>query len=213
MSDLLSDLPGVWLNLDRRPDRADGFRQAMEPRLDRLERLAAVDGQLIHPDEVREFSVRCDAGRTSMDWYAGALGCLRSHVAAMHWGLERGHDRWLVFEDDATPTGIDHAPAPEEWNILLLGGTPIRAGKKRLAGWSKVTVWNCTHAYAVTLEAAMDLASAWTAERSEADVSWWPTLRRHEAQAHSPQLYRQVESFSDINKTSGRRRANMVDPT
>jgi hypothetical protein len=113
----------VVINLDRRPDRWDRFRQAFE----------TVDWPFIEP--VRVSAVDGDAVTVPIWWKqgGGAWGCLMSHVRILEDCIREGVRRVLILEDDAVLVKdfaaqvrpfLEHVP--EDWDQLYFGGQHLR---------------------------------------------------------------------------------------
>jgi len=108
----------LCINLDRRPDRWQGFLASATPHIphQRLERFPALDAQtMLIPS-----------------WWRGTPGayaCMLSHRFAISCSFAAGADSVLIFEDDALLSPDFAAglaaflPAvPPDWQMLYLGG-------------------------------------------------------------------------------------------
>jgi glycosyltransferase involved in cell wall biosynthesis/GR25 family glycosyltransferase involved in LPS biosynthesis len=97
---LVASLQGRVLNLDRRPDRWDRFRQQAAERispelLDRLQRQPAIDGLKLQRDTEIEHLFRGN----DFDFRRGIVGCALSHLAV--WREVAASDApFLILEDD-----------------------------------------------------------------------------------------------------------------
>lgn len=90
------------LNLDRRPDRFDGFRSSLEaaagPRFaGRCRRFPAVDGRDLRLNEAIRHMFRGN----DFGFRRGIVGCALSHLEMWKQLSESDAPAWLVFEDDA----------------------------------------------------------------------------------------------------------------
>jgi hypothetical protein len=135
------------VSLERRPERLAAFmeraRGAGLP-FD-VEPFQAVDGKVVHPPE----------------WWKqgrGAWGCYRSHLRIIEDALQCGHERVLIFEDDAVfCEGFSDrvlrylASLPAGWVQAYLGGQHLRKPVPVPGNPEVVSVRNVnrTHAYAI----------------------------------------------------------------
>lgn len=135
----------VCVSLDRRPDRRAAFleRLPVDFPWGEVEIYSAIDGKKCkHPE-----------------WWTqggGAWGCYRSHLDILEQSLMAGHQRILIFEDDATfCERFSHkaleffARLPRGWEQAYLGGQHLRRPKEIEEHWVRAINVNRTHAYAV----------------------------------------------------------------
>jgi hypothetical protein len=131
------------ISLARRPDRLEAFRARCP--IGGVEVVEAVDGKVAkHPA-----------------WWkqgGGAWGCYRSHLKIIEESLHRGHERVLIFEDDATfcddfvaKTDAFIESLPEGWKQAYLGGQHLKppVPVPGVEGVVAVKNVNRTHAYAI----------------------------------------------------------------
>jgi glycosyl transferase, family 25 len=134
------------INLDRRADRwLETSRCLVAAGIRGCQRFPAVDAQNLDLEELYQRGILSDSALRSAnstptdyrDVTRGAVGCFLSHIALWQSLLIlRRHNHQVIFEDDAAPTDVfrglpqeERASvtycAPIDWDIILLGGTPI----------------------------------------------------------------------------------------
>lgn len=130
--DYLKNLPAVWINLDRSPERADQFNRMTAPLFAAAHRVRAYDGLTDYDPDTAAFAWRDGVLRTletstwwrefgkpignfqagdkylksqrkARELYACTLAVFYSHQAAIKIGYDTGWDRFMVLEDDAVP--------------------------------------------------------------------------------------------------------------
>lgn len=130
--DYLKQLPAVWINLERSPDRAEQFERMTAPLFAASYRMVAYDGLLHYDPDTAAFAWRdgvkrtletsawwkefgkpvtnfqagnkyLNAQRKARELYACTLAVFYSHQAAIKMGYDTGWDRFMVLEDDAIP--------------------------------------------------------------------------------------------------------------
>lgn len=205
----ISDFKWFVINLDRRADRMEEFRQRFEPLgLPEIERFAGVDGSA---EEIPpEWGTR----------HAGGWGCLQSHWRLLRQVYDAGIEFVMILEDDAEPLlppdrfagelqkTLDELPAG--WEMFYPGCEHLRTKIKLPARVSERLVVpynaNRTHAYALTragMEKALAKCEAW----KEWDRWWhidWAFGDLHEKReirvfCAYPPLFGQAAGVSDIN--------------
>lgn len=185
-----------FINLSRRPDRLEKFRQLQESdgwELPQPVRFPAVDGSRVG----------------APDYFVhgnGAWGCLRSHVAILEQCVTDSVASVLVLEDDLVWTKAVWprlaefmAAVPDSWDQLMLGGQhdrqpePVAPGVVRVAGAGR------THAYAIRGPAMRDLLRVWYPCQRHCDhvMSGWQ--RGWKVYAPEPFLFGQNAGQSDIS--------------
>jgi hypothetical protein len=137
----------VVVNLARRPDRLADFRSRVPQGFPfgEVEAVDAIDGKRVrHPAWWRQGG--------------GAWGCYRTHLRIIEDALQRGQEKVLIFEDDATFCDGFNAKAlayfdalPRGWLQAYLGGQHLRRPEaiKESPLVLRATNINRTHAYAV----------------------------------------------------------------
>lgn len=191
----LLELPGYYINLDKSPERKLQFIELVGyawkgP----LTWVAGVDGSKIPAADVVKFidSRRKHAGKPTKDVYppqtmrigAGSLGCLRGHISALRSGLEDGHERFIVFEDDAAlrDSVLQRTPEPEAdfvaWGGLVMLG--FKSDDQLFANgvaqdWlplSSSSRFYGAHAYELTRKVAEKLLAIYEKEEQTTDDGW-----------------------------------------
>jgi len=141
------------VSLARRPDRLSDFRSRVPADFPfgEIEHVEAIDGRLVkHPAWWRQGG--------------GAWGCYRTHLRIIEESLQRGHERVMIFEDDATFCDgfAEKATAylsalPAGWMQAYLGGQHLRRpiaveGNDAVLRAANI---NRTHAYAINGRAGL----------------------------------------------------------
>lgn len=192
---LLSGMPVVVLNLDRRPDRWSDVLDAFPSINDQMVRYPAIDGASLAARDVAAFRATAllDSDRKNA---CGRLGVLRSCRDLMDTIMSVPV---AIFEDDAIPTGIPAAPVPNNADLLILGGRPVDPFIPNGRGWVPVTRWVNKQAFVIQTEQALiALREAWSGEWGPSDVQWWYALQRVNAYVASPAMVTQQDGWSDI---------------
>lgn len=167
------------ISLARRPERLEAFlgRVPQPWTLPPLELFAAVDGT---------------AEQRPAWWRStpGAWGCYRSHVAIIECCLDRGTDRVVIFEDDATfsrdfTTCVQTLDVPADCQQLYLGGQHLSHPKRGPPGFMVGTNVNRTHAYALIGRPTLELVR----EHLQPDPKRWKA--KHHIDHHYGILHRE----------------------
>lgn len=196
------------INLDHRADR---WREAC----------ANYAAHGLDPRAVQRFAAVADSG-------FGALGCAKSHVAALADFLCRSSEAYcLVLEDDfdfVRPfgdcvAGFDQLARQRlEWDVLMLMGTQVLAGPAGDGGFARVLEAQSAAAYLVSRRYAARLLGCFAGSvpqmealaapglrpfavsRLAIDQAWKPLQRRDRWYIFSPAIGHQRPSFSDIEQ-------------
>lgn len=196
------------INLDKRADRWDALRESSER-------------QGLNPAAIQRLPAIEDAE-------FGALGCAKSHVAALsHFLVHESAPYCLVLEDDfelVRPWGEFVATfnrlAEErvDWDALLLMGTAVLAPPPRAPGVARLLEAQSAAAYLLPrryvpqvlacfadcvphLEALRGLQPrSMVTMRHAIDQAWKALQRRDRWYVFSPSFGRQRPSFSDIEQ-------------
>lgn len=150
------------VNLDRNPERMSFMREQLERIGVPFERVSAVYGKSLSPEELRERFSRVRsfiASKKRMS--ASEIGCALSHVKICRKMVEENVPAALVLEDDAIlgPEFADNlreASAfldPARPQVLLFSGHGVAEEKGRRGIVSIGSAW-CTDAYCITRAAA-----------------------------------------------------------
>jgi len=140
----------------------------------------------------------------------GTQGCFESHIQIITKAFERGDERCIIFEDDATPTKylnnkvlrkcIRFMDKHKTWNIFYLGVLPdirrypthiIEKGIYKLQGI-------CTHAYVIHRRLMEKLANM---KYAGIPIDYF-YMQLNECYAIYPTLFYQGLSKSDITENS-----------
>lgn len=134
----------VCINLDKRTDRWEKMQSRFsQHNIERVVRFPALDGKSLDLP-------------SSWNYFPGAYGCLRSHLAVIEEARARGRQSVLIFEDD---TVFDHqlnarfaegvTQLPPDWDMVLFGGLHGEPPRKVSPNVSRVTYSLSTYAYAL----------------------------------------------------------------
>src|SRR5688572_18901101 len=134
----------VCINLDRRPDRWERMQTRFaQHHIEQVVRFPALDGRgLDIPAAWNDF--------------AGAYGCLQSHLKVVEQAREEARPSVLIFEDDAVlapefsirfPEYITQVPA--DWDMILFGGLHGEPPSRISPNVSRVSHTLSTYAYAL----------------------------------------------------------------
>jgi GR25 family glycosyltransferase involved in LPS biosynthesis len=145
VDDLNSIFPyKVCINLDRRPERWERMKERLvQHRIRSVVRFAAIDGLKLNiPDE--------------WPYTPGQYGCLQSHLTVLRLAQKNNAPNILIFEDDCIfdpefNRKFSHYfnQLPDDWDMLLLGGTHFEAPVKVFDNIVRPTMTYLTHAYAL----------------------------------------------------------------
>lgn len=193
------------ISLARRQDRLEAFRARLPADwpLPLVEAFCGVDG---HQED-------------RPTWWkatAGAWGCYRSHRAVVDWCLDKGVDRVLVLEDDATfapdfSARVRDLEVPGDAQQVYFGGQHLAIPSRGPAGLVVGRNVNRTHAYALLGRQTLELVR----EHLEPDPKRWKAkhhVDHHYGILHSekrircyavqPWLCGQAAGPSDVGKGS-----------
>lgn len=183
------------INLDSRPDRMMDFRQG-------LRSLGMADHE-IDQKIIRVSGVIPPSG-------PGALGCTLSHLSIVKDAKAAGHEKILVFEDDAIPyvEGIKHMDGviedleKEEWDLYYLGYNSHNPLELHSKNSLRARDLFSTHAIAYRSSFFDKFIDDYVNDRIEIFDVWL----RFDIQTHMkclasyPMLFIQSTSYSDIEK-------------
>ncbi len=175
----------------------------------------------LNPDAVQRWEASSEPG-------FGALGCAKSHVAALAHYLTQGQAPYcLVLEDDfdfvrpwsefvdCFRRAITHQL---EWDVILMMGTAVLATPSPVEGLARVIESQSTAGYLVSRRYAADLLACFAASltylerfrapdlhryaipRMAVDMAWKPLQRRDRWYIATPALGHQRTSWSDIEQ-------------
>lgn len=181
------------INLERRPDRLESFRQKQKQYgwgLSYPTILKAIDGQTLTPPP------HFTSGK-------GAWGCLLSHCGALGRAL---HERSvLILEDDiiwqetAWKRLEDFmANVPKDWDMLMLGGQHRQPSTEVCDGVVQVTDCHRTHAYALRGEAIASMLEVFAVATEHIDLTIANWQKNHKVYAPVPFIFGQAAGKSDI---------------
>ena len=134
----------VCINLDKRSDRWAKMRSRFaQHNIEQVVRFPALDGKTLELP-------------TSWDYFPGAYGCLRSHLAVIEQARNEARPSVLIFEDDAvfdpqlnTKFTESVEQLPRDWDMVLFGGLHGEPPRKIARNVMKVTYSLSTYAYAL----------------------------------------------------------------
>lgn len=215
-------IAGVYINLDSRNDRRDAIEKQLSLLDFPVTRIPAVD---LTGDAV-ELAGCWDLNDTRS--CAGKLGCKRSHIAALRFGLNLNVRALAVFEDDFSwLPGVEPVFIPRivrdidshfpNWSVIALSAnlqlyevarplTYVRISKENLAKVMRLHSAQTTHGYIVRHQYIPTIISNFAAcdvkARYEAAIDrCWKVLQiSAEWYSFLPQLGTQSAGFSDIEQ-------------
>jgi hypothetical protein len=134
----------VCINLDKRSDRWEKMLSRFaQHNIERVVRFPALDGKTLELPP-------------SWDYFPGAYGCLRSHLAVIEEAREQARQSVLIFEDDAVFDPELNArfaecvtQLPQDWDMVLFGGLHGEPPRRVSPNVMKVTYSLSTYAYAM----------------------------------------------------------------
>ncbi len=134
----------VCINLDKRRDRWERMQTRFAQHyIDQVARFPALDGKSLDIPPI-------------WDDFAGAYGCLRSHLAVVERARAEARPSILIFEDDAVldPQFNDRFAEsinqlPDDWDMVLFGGIHGEGYSKVSRNVMRVTHSLSTYAYAM----------------------------------------------------------------
>jgi GR25 family glycosyltransferase involved in LPS biosynthesis len=199
------------INLERRPDRLEEFRQKADKIGFDFEVFSAVDGKKIDEDFVyngKQIKI------TPNQFYFGGfdnyaksqLGCLISHLGVLKLAKERGYKRFLVLEDDCdftedfvTKFSKFCEEFDREWDMFYFSGSMPETSES----WStyrRLISCHTTHSYAVNSR-CLDYLIEFTESNINTmpiDSNYTQIQSKLECYIAFPFLTYQAEGFSDI---------------
>jgi hypothetical protein len=189
-------IPIFVINLKKRPDRLEAFRQRQKELgwgLSEVEIVEGIDGSLL--DLPKGFK----SGN-------GAYGCLLSHCKVLEMAIVRKLDSFLVLEDDVIwkPVLVDSLAKfmkdVPSWDALMLGGQHRKAYIDVSPGIAKVIAANRTHAVAIKAGSFLPLLEVWKNANQHIDIAFFQWQRSHNVFAPVPFLFGQCKGTSDIGE-------------
>lgn len=196
------------INLERRNDRWS-------------EAVANYSAHGLPPEAVRRWPAVVDDD-------FGALGCAKSHVAALaHYLTQESSPYCLIMEDDfdfirpwsELVANVDQlAQQRIDWDVLMLTGTAVVAGPPQAPGVARLFEAQSAAAYLVQRRYAARILACFAdgiaqmeefralrprefiTMRLATDQSWKPLQRRDRWYIFSPSFGRQRTSYSDIEQ-------------
>jgi hypothetical protein len=173
----------------------------------RPERLARFDLSALPNEWTREVLAGMDGANAPVGWPAGpgGWGCRMSHLMALERALSTRTDQLAVFEDDALfRPGFAElvtnllAEAPDDWEMLMLGGQHIAIPEPVKPGIVRCVITHRTHAYIARRAALHVLHNAAANTRRHLDVAYGHAQRLLRVYAPTPFLVGQAAGYSDI---------------
>jgi len=198
----------VVMNLARRPDRLERFRDSIvDWPFKKPQVFEAVDG----------LAIGAPAG---WDKGPGAWGCLLSHLRIVSQAITDGVLSLLVLEDDAFPVENFGSLAseflhkvPQDWDCLMLGAHHLAKPKPLAPGVVRCVLSNRAHAYAVRGRFKNVLKQSWEGTVNDhCDIVLASLMSYFNVYAPDPPLMGQDGGKSDISGRIEQRRFVPVLP-
>jgi len=134
----------VCINLDKRRDRWEKMLSRFaQHNIEQVARFPALDGKSLELPP-------------AWDFFPGAYGCLRSHLAVIEQARHEGRPSVLIFEDDAvfdprlnTRFTESVQQLPQDWDMVLFGGLHGEPPRQVSRNVVRVSYSLSTYAYAL----------------------------------------------------------------
>tara|TARA_R110000824_G_scaffold185608_7_gene366598 strand:- start:2070 stop:2717 length:648 start_codon:yes stop_codon:yes gene_type:complete len=188
------------INLDRRPDRWEQFKNLWDGLGIDIQRFPAVDARNLTYEE--------GTYRDNDEFHnKSSIGCALSHVQVMERSVYSGHKEILVLEDDAQPCknfkekfSEFYSQLPEDYNFCYLGGTNMAPPEKITENVGRSMDTKSTVAYLVKVPYAEQIASFVKGHFKQlaVDELFGKLQRDNVLHIFNPRLIHQFESYSDI---------------
>ncbi len=178
----LNKIPKYMINLERRKDRLQKTSDLLiNHGYDNVIRFPAVDGgkftdsqlrKLVHQDSLQPIfqNKRSEHNQLSR----GAVGCYISHINL--WDeIIKNNDVAIIFEDDTNPgdskSNLEKilSNSPNDWDIILFGGSYTSNPKFQCKYFYKVNKFLCLHAYMINKRAIQKIKKHLYPIRSQID--------------------------------------------
>ena len=147
------------INLERRPDRLEKFKQMSDKIGFEYEIFPAVDGKIIDRNslvEGRIFQIESnDLYKSFDDYFLGQLGCILSHLRLLKYCRDNNIKNVLILEDDVDfsdefQSRFDNFTLSfnQEWHMIYFSGSLVETSDE-FNSYSKLLTCHTTHSYAV----------------------------------------------------------------
>ncbi len=151
------------INLERRVDRLDRFKELSNKIEFEYDIFYAVDGKSIDKDspiEGRKLQIESNEFYRSFDdYFLGQLGCILSHIRLLKHCRENNIKNVLILEDDVEfsdefQSRFDNFTKSfnQEWDMIYLSGSLVEISDE-FNSYSKLLTCHTTHSYAVNYSA------------------------------------------------------------
>lgn len=188
----------LYINLENRPDRNVQFRDNFKK------------------DNDKNKLIRIDAVSTPEN---GAIGCLKSHIKALEFALEKfpNSEHVLICEDDFYIKDMDYCEKMlfhffnniKNWDVLMLGHNTISSDKTAFENIIKINDSQTASAYLIKTKYIPKLLSIYKRDLEEYertkvwgyyynDQTWKPLQKVDNWYAIEPRVGIQRASFSNI---------------
>ena len=148
----LSEIPILYINLDRRLDRRLHITQQFKKNNLVGMRIPAIDGRSLINIEKYNLQTRYNTRPLIRQ---GMIGCYLSHLEALRLAIQLNLETVLIVEDDIEIISTDIPTLPEDCEIAYLGGSYWK-GKEEYQiakkGWNRIKSNNLIGAYAYIIK-------------------------------------------------------------
>lgn len=193
---MIYDIPVLYINLDKRPDRKIHIEnQLSPPSWKHVHRIEAVD--------------------TSSS--SGYFGCVLSHLKALQYAKQMDWDEVIIFEDDFEWVAKEKFVYPEKNFDVCLIECLYNQNKKKNFSQNYYHVWDAQHTGAYLIkkhfydtliqcftESYENLSSDFK-KSNYLDIYWWKIQKDNKFITPKIQIGKQINGYSDIQNKNVKR--------
>ncbi len=200
---MISLLDAIYcINLERRPERWQSFKDAWSPLDIKINKFSAVDAQDLMYEEG-------EYANHSHFHNLGSLGCSLSHIQVLERAIYSKQKEILILEDDAVPCedfvnrfNTAYAELPEDYKFCYIGGSNIEDPEQVTAHIGLAKNTKSTAGYLIKTEIAPAIIQYVKDNMFKAAIDEVYALVQKQIPVHifTPRLIHQEEGYSDIIK-------------
>tara|TARA_R110000824_G_scaffold104379_3_gene247825 strand:- start:4743 stop:5378 length:636 start_codon:yes stop_codon:yes gene_type:complete len=198
---VITDLDAIYcINLERRPDRWESFKQVWSPYDLKISKFSAVDAQ----DLMYE---KGEYANHSHFHNLGSLGCTLSHIQVLERALYSKQKEILILEDDAVPCedfvgrfNTAYSELPDDYQFCYVGGSNITPPEKLTGHVGIAKNTKSTAGYLIKTALAPTIIQFVKAQMFNAAIDEVYAAAQQQLPIHifTPRLIHQEEGYSDI---------------